>query len=78
MQRARNAEVRDLGLPFGREEDVRRLDVAMDDAFRMRVCESAKQIARDGDGLGQRKRTRAAQAREERLAVDELGREYDT
>ena len=49
MQRPRDAEVGDLGRSFGGEEDVGRLDVAMDDAFRVRVGEAAQQIGGDAE-----------------------------
>ena len=42
-----DAEVGDLRLSFGRQQDVRRLDVAMHDAFRVRVRQPAEDVFAD-------------------------------
>ena len=73
MQRPRDAEVGDLGIAVGGEEDVGRLDVAMDDSLRVRVRQAAQQIGGDAESLVERERARAAKSGQQSLAVDVLG-----
>ena len=47
----RNAEVGDFHAAFGVEQDVLRLDVAMEDAFVVRVLERLADFGNDGQGL---------------------------
>ena len=49
MKRLRDPEVGDRG-GASREEDVIRFDIAVDDAVRVRVLESARHIAEHGHG----------------------------
>src|SRR5256885_2269914 len=53
-------------------QDVRRLDVAVDDTLRVRVGEPAQDVAADGERVVERQRPHALEARVERLAVDVL------
>ena len=50
-ERARDAEVGDLGAAFLADEDVLRLDVAVDDHALVRGAERARDLDRVGDGL---------------------------
>jgi hypothetical protein len=52
----RDAEIQDLGLPALRDEDVRRLDVAMHDAFGVRGFESIGDLNGEVEDKIQRKR----------------------
>ncbi len=52
----RDAEVGDLRVPLGVEEDVSRLDVAMDQALRMGIRETGGDLTRDPLGVLVRKR----------------------
>src|SRR5262249_1498978 len=72
---AGDAKIRDLHLAFGVDHDVARLDVAMDDALRVRVIERQARLGGDGcqvfrvpDGAG-------IEHLFERLAFDELHRD---
>jgi hypothetical protein len=66
--RQRQAEVGQLDRPFGRSQDVLRLDVTMNDPLLVGVAQRQAQLRRHGDRLGQVGRRPA----EERLAVDQL------
>ena len=70
--RAGDAEVDDLDLAVAADQDVAGLDVAMDEAARVRRGERAGDRRGDPGGLPRRERTAPAQDRGEVLAVDEL------
>ena len=59
---ARQAEVENLHLPVVEQEDVLRLEIAMDDALAVRRGEAARDLHGDIDGLanGQRRRCSSA------------------
>ena len=63
-----NAEVRDLGATLLVEEDVRRLQVAVDEPVLVRVREPGSDLGRDRPGLGVRERPAVAEALLERAA----------
>ncbi len=76
--RARDAEVRDDGAPFaGPKKDVRRLQIAMDDARLVRRREAGRQIARQTEELRGREHGPARDSFAERLPLDELHRQTD-
>ena len=50
----RDAEVGDLDAAVGQQEDVRRLDVAMDDAELVRVVERIQDLRHDAHDVGRR------------------------
>ena len=58
-----DAEVEDLHAPVAREEDVLRLQIAMDDALLVRGGEALRDLQRDVDGLARRKRARVRAGR---------------
>ena len=72
LQRAGDAEVGDLGGALLVDEDVLRLDVAVDDAARVRGAERAGDLDRVGDRLVDRQAPHAADPLLERLALDVL------
>jgi len=55
----------------GGEQDVGRLDVAVDDVVSVRVGEGVRDFAGDPQGIGQRKLLFSSQAVSQRLALDE-------
>ncbi len=72
VQRARDAEVGDLGHALLVDEDVLRLDVAVDDAAAVRGAERAGDLDRVGERLVDGQRARPADAVLERLPLDVL------
>ena len=66
----RDAEVGDHRLALV-DEDVLRLDVAMDDVARVRVVERRRDLPRDGDGVVDREIALAVEPVAERLALEE-------
>ena len=66
------AEVEDLHQSVAREEDVLRLEVAVDDAALVRRGEAAGELPGVVDGLARRQRAVLAKARAQRLALEEL------
>ena len=72
MRHLGETEVEDLHAPFARDEDVLRLQVAMDDALVVRRGEAARDLGRVVDRLARRQR-RAVDPRAERLAFEQLG-----
>ena len=56
-QRFRQPEVEDFDLPLGSDLDIRRLEIAMDDAFPVRLLERFRDLLRKHDGLFDRDRT---------------------
>ncbi len=69
---ARDAEIADLDPAVVVDQDVGRLDVAMDNACRMRVAESVEQLADDLADFAHFVADFLLQVLGERLAVDEL------
>ena len=65
-----DAEVRHEGVPAG-QQDVLGLDVAVDDALRVRRVERAQHLAREAEGVVHRKLAFPGEAVPERLALDE-------
>ena len=61
---ARDAEVEDLQLAVGRDEEIRRLDVAMDDALRMREGQALGHARHDLDLLLERQFTPCEEVRQ--------------
>ena len=72
VERARDPEVGDLDPPVAADEDVRRLDVAVDDAADVRGLEGLRRLGRDAGGLARGERPVAAQDRREVLPLDDL------
>src|SRR5690606_2064054 len=72
LEAARDAEVRHLRAPLAVDEDVLRLDVAVDDPLGVRGGERAADLDRVGDGLLDRQPPAAADALLQRLALDVL------
>ena len=72
VERARDAEVGDLGRALRVDEHVLRLDVAVHDAAVVRGAERAGDLDRVGDRLVDREPAHAADALLERLALDVL------
>ena len=72
-ERFRNAEVRD-GRSSSRQQDVLRLDIAVNDSIRMRTRECAGDVDENRTGFRHRNRP-ALQSRSQGLAVDEWHRE---
>ena len=66
----RDAEVGDHRLALV-DEDVLRLDVAMDDVARVRVVERRRDLSRDGDGVVDREVALAVEPVAQRLALEE-------
>ena len=58
LERAGDAEVGDLGAALVVDQDVLRLDVAVDEAVLVRALERPADLDRVGDGLGHRQRAR--------------------
>ena len=71
-ERARDAEVRDLGTAFLADEHVLGLDVAVHDHALVRGAERARELDRVGDRLGDGQRPLAADELLERLALHVL------
>ena len=69
------AEVEDLHAAFAGEEDVLRLEVAVDDALVVRGREPARDLDRVVDRLARRHR-RPVDSRAERFALEQLGDDY--
>ena len=69
LQRPRYAEVRDQRVTGG-EENVLRLDVAVDHAVAVGVVQPVRHLARDAQGFVQRQRALAAKSLAQRLALD--------
>jgi hypothetical protein len=72
VERAGDAEVGDLGRALLVDQDVLRLDVAVDDVARVREAERSRDLDRVGDRLPDRQFAEAADAVLERLALDVL------
>ena len=71
-RRLRDAEVGDLDRTFGRDEDVRGLDVAVDDPVAVRVVECGGHLARHAQRFGDGERAVVVDDAAQRGAVDEL------
>ncbi len=71
VERVGDAEVGHERVPGGGEEDVFRLDVAMDDAARVRVLERRGDLAGDAERFVDRESSLAAEPFAKRLAFDE-------
>jgi hypothetical protein len=69
---AGNAEVADVGIAFVVEQHVRRLQVAMHDAARMRGRQTQRQLARNAQGLVERHWRAFVDARLQRASGDEI------
>ena len=68
-----NAEIGDPDVSTREEHDIRRLDVAMDDAVRMSVVERPRRRRDDAEDLaGRQRRSLARQQGVERLALDQF------
>ena len=72
LRRACDAEVADLRLVLEIEEDVRRLQVGVDDAFRVRELEALRDVRPDPHRVGKQERTGALDALLQGDAFDEL------
>jgi hypothetical protein len=72
VKAAGDAEVDEAGTAVGREQDVGRLDVPMDEAAIVCVLERIGDLRRDRRRLARRQASDTRQALRERLAVDEL------
>ena len=68
----RDAEVGDEHAAVGRQQDVRRLDVAVDDAAAVRGVERVGDLGQDRDGLARFHGTVLVEVVAQRRAVDEL------
>ena len=69
----REAEVQDLQPPVARPHDVFRLQIAMDDAARVRFGEGARDLPGRPHDVGRRRPLRRCDLVAERGAVDEFG-----
>ena len=69
VDQPRQAEIEDLDDPGIRDEDVRRLDVAMDDAVRVRELQPFADLDRDLDAPAQAHALRRRHAREQILPL---------
>jgi len=72
-----DAEVGDLDLTGGADEEVRGLDVAVDDAARLEVREAGQRLRGDLGERGLRERPAPGRDGVQRAAVDELEQERD-
>ena len=73
-----DAEVGDFRLTVRGEKNVRRLDVAVNHAFRVRVRQTAKDVFADAQGVIERQRLRSFEPVAQRFALDPLrGEERD-
>ena len=70
-ERAGDAEVGHQGVAFAGDQDVLRLDVAVDEPLAVGVVERAARLGRDPDRLGHRQRTLPPEPIAEALAADE-------
>ena len=69
-ERSRHAEVREKDVAVG-DQHVVRLDIAMDDALGMGVCQRVRQLVQDSDDFPDRQATNLPESGSKRLAVDE-------
>ena len=74
VEQLRDAEVEELHLAVGRDEDVRRLEVAVDDEVLVRVADGVAHHLEEREPASS-ERLRVVAVAVDRLAVDELHRE---
>ena len=68
-------EFHDLAVGFGDDDDVRRLEIAMDDAARMRLAQAARHLPEEQEHFLPGERAEIAEPIGERLAVQVLHRD---